>query len=239
MQTGLYVALSGQLALDRRLTTLAHNIANGGTAGFRAEETHFESLVSRAAGRPTAFSSAGASYLSTRNGGLSPTGNQLDVAVRGSGFLAIQTGDGIAYTRDGRLRTTAEGELQTLSGNAVLDAGGASITLDPTVKTVHIAPDGMITQNGRQAGALGLFQVDLSRGYTRVDDSGIVPVAPAEPVVDFASDGFAQGYVESSNVNGVLEMTRLIAVTRAFERLQGIIDESQAAQKNAIQALGA
>jgi flagellar basal-body rod protein FlgF len=239
MQTGLYVAVSGQLALDRRMAAIANNVANAGTAGYRAEETHFESIVSRRMAQPTAFSSTGVSYLSSRAGGMTLTGNPLDVAIQGDGWLSIQAPNGIAYTRDGRMRLTAEGELQTLAGHAVLDAGGSPLFLDPTAKSIAIAQNGTVALDGKPAGTIGLFRVDLAQGYTRTENSAIVPARTPEAIASFASDGFAQGYIEGANVNSVYEMTRLIAVTRSFERLQAAIDDSQAALKNAIQTLGA
>jgi flagellar basal-body rod protein FlgF len=238
MQTGLYVSLSGQLVLDRRMASLANNVANAGTAGYRAEETHFDTIVSRLPSEPTAFASAGGSYLSPRAGGLSATGNPLDVAIKGDGWLAVQTPGGIAYTRDGRMQITAEGELRSLAGHPILDQGGAPISLDPK-GTVAIAQNGAIAQDGRPVASLGLYRLDLSAGYSRTDNAGIVPARAAEPISEFTRDGFAQGYVENANVNSVYEMTRLIAVTRSFERLQAAIDDSQAALKNAIQSLGA
>ncbi len=106
---------------------------------------------------PTAYSTAGESFISERSGGLNKTGNPLDVAVQGKGWLAIQTPAGIAYTRDGRMQLLESGELQTLNGFPILDAGSAPIQLDPAAGTPKIARDGMITQNGRQFGAIGLF----------------------------------------------------------------------------------
>lgn len=236
-EPSLYVALSGQIALERRMATIAHNIANAGTTGFRAEEVHFESILSGMTTDPTAFASTGDSYLSTLGGGRVHTGNLLDVAIQGDGFLAIATPAGTAYTRDGRFQLLETGELQSLSGYPILDAGEAPILLDPSAGEVHIARDGMITQNGRQVAAIGLFALDLSQGYQRSDNAAILPALPATPIVTFTSDGIVQGYVEESNVNAVGEMTRLIAVSRAFESLQAAIDEAQNAQKNAIQTL--
>lgn len=238
MQAGLYVNLSGQIALDRRLETIANNVANAGTAGYRSEELKFDTMLSMMSKVPTAFSTAGDSFVSERSGGLNKTGNPLDVAVQGKGWLAIQTPAGTAYTRDGRMQLLESGELQTLNGYPVLDAGNAPILLDPANGTPKIARDGMITQNGRKQGAIGLFMVDPSNGYKRYENSSIIPANAATPVVSFASDGFVQGFVEESNVNPVTEMTNLIMVTRAFDGLQTSIEESEASLKKAIQVLG-
>jgi flagellar basal-body rod protein FlgF len=125
-----------------------------------------------------------------------------------------------------------------LNGHAILDAGGAPILLDPNAGPPEIANDGMITQRGRQVGAIGLFSLDLSGTYSRYENSGIVPKNPAAPILSFTTDGFVQGFTEQSNVNAVTEMTRLIMVTRAFESVAAAIGDSESSIKNAIQSLG-
>lgn len=237
METGMYVALSGQLALDRRLQTIAGNVANAGTVGYRAEDVHFEDLVSQASPLATSFASEGTSYVSTAMGGLRKTGGPLDVAVQGQGLLGIQTPQGMAYTRDGRMQMLPTGELVTLNGYPVLDAGGAPLQLDPRGGPVSVARDGMVTQNGRQLGALGLFDVDLTQTYRRIDNSAFIPTTAPQPILSFDSNGVVQGYVEESNVNPVSQMTQLIQVTRAFEGLGAALDDAASTQKNAIQTL--
>lgn len=233
-----YVNLSGQLAIDRRMATIANNIANAGSVGYRAEELKFDTLLSRVSKAPTAFSTIGKQFVSDRAGGFNKTGNPLDVAVAGQGFLAMQTPQGIAYTRDGRLQMSPTGDLTTVSGYAVLDAGGAPLQIDPNAGPPRIARDGTITQNGRQMGAIGLYALDLSQGYKRTDNAGIVPTTQAAPIVTFAADGVVQGFVEEANVNPVTEMTNLIAVTRSFDALQSSLDENDNSLKRAIQVLG-
>ena len=237
MQSGLYVSYSGQIALERRLATIASNIANSGTVGYRAEELKFDTVLSRLSNDPTAFSSAGKSYLSEKSGGMKQTGNLSDVAIQGPGWMAIQTSSGTAYTRDGRMMMKATGELVTLNGNAVLDGGGAPIAVDPKAGTLRIDHDGNISQTGRSVGKIGLYAVDVSNGYLRSENSSVVPNLPPNAIESFTSDGFAQGYVEESNVNSVTEMTNLIMVTRSFDGLQTSIDESEASLKKAIQVL--
>ena len=111
-------------------------------------------------------------------------------------------------------------------------------SLMPSAGIPRIARDGMITQNGRQAGAIGLYALDLSQGYGRTENSALVPVAAATPIVTFTADGIVQGFVEEANVNAVTEMTNLIAVTRSFDALQSAIDENDSSLKKAIQTLG-
>jgi len=239
MQSGLYVALSGQIALQRRLETIADNVANAATAGFRAEQVKFESVLSQVPLEPVAFASTGTSYISRRQGELIRSDNPLDVAVEGDAWLAIQTPAGQVYTRDGRMRMTEAGELQTLTGHPLLDVGGAPILLDPDAGPPLIARDGTITQNDRQIGALGLFRIDERAILTRYDSSGVLPDRPAEPILDFVRTGVTQGYVERANVNPVLEMTRLIVVSRAFDSVTKAISDSDSSLQEAVRTLGA
>jgi flagellar basal-body rod protein FlgF len=238
MQSGLYVALSGQVALERRLQTIASNVANMNTAGYRADGVSFEAQMAKAGDSTIAFAASGAGYISRRNGGIAKTGNPLDVAVQGDAWLAIKTPAGTVYTRDGRMTLQDSGQLTTLNGYAVLDAGGAPVLLDPSAGPPDIAGDGMISQKGNQVGALGLFSIDDGAKLTRYDNSGVIPNKPATAVLDFTSNGIIQGFVEGSNVNPIMEMTRLITVTRAFDGINSATEKSEASLSDAIKTLG-
>jgi flagellar basal-body rod protein FlgF len=239
MQSNFYVGLSAQVSLQRRLETIANNVANASTAGFRAEEVKFESVLSRVSPDPTAYASGGQAYLSRKPGELVRTDNLFDVAVEGDAWLAIQTSAGPAYTRDGRMRMSETGELTTLNNQPVLDAGSAPIRLDPNAGAPRIARDGTIMQANRQIGALGLFRIDTNANLRRVENTAVLPDRPATPVLDFATAGVQQGFVERANVNPVLEMTKLIMVQHAFEAVVGSLKDSDASLQEAIRTLGA
>jgi flagellar basal-body rod protein FlgF len=238
MQSSLYVSLSAQLSLHRRMDSIANNIANSSTAGYRTEEVKFETLLSQTPADPVAFASTGDTYLSRRAGEFVKTDNLLDMAVEGDAWLAINTPAGQVYTRDGRMKMSENGDLQTLNGHAVLDVGGAPIQLDPTAGPPRIARDGMITQNDRQVSAIGLFTIDANAKLTRFENSGVVPDQPAAPALDFTKVGIAQGFVERANVNPVMEMTRLIAVSRAFDAVSAALSESENSLRDAVKTLG-
>jgi flagellar basal-body rod protein FlgF len=237
MSSGLYVALSGQVALERRLTTIANNVANANTAGFRGEEVKFDSILAAAGNGDVAFSSPGDSFISRKAGPVNHTGNPLDVAVQGDAWLAISTPDGTAYTRDGRLHMSASGDLQSAEGYSVLDPGGSPLLIDPTAGDVRIGDDGTITQNGKQIGAIGLFSIPDGSRLTRAANASVIPSQPAQPVEDLTNNGVRQGYLEGSNVNPVLEMSRLIEVTRAFESAAQAVNENETAMQDAIRLL--
>jgi flagellar basal-body rod protein FlgF len=238
MQSGLYVSLSGQMALMRRIETIADNVANANTTGFRAEQVRFETVLSQVPLDPVAFASEGNTHISRRSGEIVRTDNQFDVAIQGDAWLAINTPAGQVYTRDGRFRMNEMGELQTLGGYAVLDVGGAPILLDPNAGPPTIARDGTITQGNRQAGVLGLFQIDQRATLTRYENSGVISNIPATPVLEFTQVGVSQGYVERANVNPVLEMTRLVMVSRAYEAITNAINQSDSTLSEAVRTLG-
>ena len=238
MQSGLYVSLSSQIALEQRLTTLADNVANSTTVGFRATEVKFNQVVADAKTADVAFVSQGNEFISTRAGGLTETGNMLDFAIKGNAWFSVQTPQGPTLTRDGRFTLTDAGELVTLNGYPVLDAGGAPIQIDGERGPLAISADGQLNQNDQPVAALGLCEADRSAGFVRAGNSGIIPAVQAEPVIDRVDAGVIQGYVEESNVNAIGEMTQLITVTRAFEAMTSLIRDSETALSEAVKTLG-
>ena len=238
MTVSLDVGMSAQLSLMKRLETIAHNVANSSTVGFRAEETNFSQLVSTNTLDNTAFAQIGETTLSQKSGALVKTDGPLDLAVNGNAWFAIQTPAGQVNTRDGRLKMLETGELQTLQGYPILDVGGAPISLEPSSGPPKIAADGMITQKGVQVGAIGLFSIPNQATLQRFENSGVIPSTPAEPVVDFSRNRIVQGFVENSNVNPVKQMTDLIAVSRLFEGVTNAIKDKEQTLQNAIRTLG-
>ena len=238
MQSSFYVGMSGQVAIERRLQTIAHNVANMNTAGFRADGVSFQSVLSDTNAASVAFPTEGTTFLSRRSGDTTKTDNPLDIAVQGEGWFGIKTPDGIAYTRDGRLKIGPGGDVTTLNNHPVLDAGGAPLTLDPDAGPPVIAADGMMTQGGRQVGAVGLFSIDPAATLTRTVDSGVIPDRAATPILDFTTSGVIQGFVEGSNVNPILEMSKLISVQHALENLTVMNTTADSSLQDAIKTLG-
>ena len=238
MQSGLYVAISAQVALQKRLDTIADNVANANTVGFRATEVKFEDVVASLGDRKVAFVSPGTTYLSGKAGGYTQTGNPLDFAVRGEAWFGIETPAGTVMTRDGRFTMLETGDLVTLEGFPVLDAGGAAIQLNPREGAPEASADGMLRQNGQPVAAIGLFAFTPGENFTRFGNSGLIPPTPPEPVVDQMDVGVVQGFVEQSNVNPVLEMTQLIMVQRSFENASALIRAGDQTMGEAVKAIG-
>ena len=238
MQGSLYVSLSSQIALERRLTTLADNVANANTTGFRATEVKFNEVLANTGSTDVSFVDEGQDYLSTANGGLKTTGSALDFAIRGDAWFMIETPTGKMLTRDGRFTLTNTGALVNVDGYPVLDPGEAPIQLDPDGEAPKAGRDGGLTQDGFRRGAIGLFTADFSAGFTRKAPLGIVPTIQPEPVLDEESAGLLQGYIENSNVNAMSEMSKLIIISRAFENISAMTNSTEAVFKEAIRTLG-
>lgn len=238
MQDSLYVALSAQVALERRLTTIADNVANAGTIGFRATQVKFEDVVTNPSGTSISFVKSGGTYMSAAKGGFRETNNQFDFAIRGDAWFGIETPVGPVMTRDGRFSLTQDGTLVSIEGYPVLDPGGAPIQIEAGGGPIKVSPDGFIRQDGQQVGAIGLYDFKPGANFQRYGNSGVVPQGPPETVTDLQSAGVAQGFLEESNVNPVLEMSRLIMVQRAFESATAAIRQTEATFGDAVKTLG-
>ncbi|NTJ41342.1 flagellar basal-body rod protein FlgF [Agrobacterium larrymoorei] len=241
MQSGIYVGISSQVALERRLTTIADNIANMNTVGFRGTEVKFDDVMSQTRNdlrANIAFVTQGNDYLSTRNGELIKTGNTFDFAVKGDAWFAINTPAGQVMTRDGRFSMSTTGELISTQGYSVLDAGGAPIQLDLAGGEPTVGVDGRILQNGRVMGQIGLFSADATKGFVRYENSGVIFSEAPKPVVDDMHVGVVQGYVEQSNVNAISQMTQLVQVNRAFDGISSLMKSTEDSLSQAIRTLG-
>jgi flagellar basal-body rod protein FlgF len=238
MSADLHVAVSAQVAMHRRMATTAQNIANINTAGYRGSGVKFEAVLAKAGDARVAFSSAGETYIKRESGQISHTGNNLDVAIDGDGWFGLSLPNGsTVYTRDGRFHMTDLGELQSVNGYPVVDVGGSPIVIDPSAGPIKISESGSLSQAGRQIGALGLFLLPADAKLSRHDNSAVIPDKPAEPVEDRTTNSIRQGYIEGSNVNPILEITRLIEISRCFESAEAAVQNSDEAAKEAIRTL--
>jgi flagellar basal-body rod protein FlgF len=238
MQSGLYVALSSQVSLEKRMNTIADNLANMNTVGFRATQMKFDDVMTKVEGAKVDYVSTGEEYLSTDTGAMVQTKNPLDFAIRGDAWFSIASPQGNALTKDGRFSMLQTGELVTLEGNAVLDASGAPIQLNPADGPPTASKDGILYQNNRAVAQLGLFEAEIGPNYTRVGNTAIIPTSTPQPVVNRADVGVMQGFVEEANVNPVLQMTQMITVSRTFEYVTQLMRDSETSIGDAIKTLG-
>ncbi len=236
MDTTAYIALSRQVALQRATTVVAHNIANLATTGFKAERLLFETVFQRA-GEPRmlAFVQDLATVPDWRPGPIVPTGGPLDLAIQGEGFFTVRTPAGERYTRAGQFHRNAAGEIVTPDGHPLLDEGGQPILLPPQEPSPSIAADGTISGRSGILGRIGLVRFAAPE---RLRPEGAGLFAADQPPIPGASGAILQGALEGSNVQGVLEITRLIEITRAFEGTQKMIETHHELVRRTVERLG-
>ena len=238
MNNAIGVGLSGLMALERRLETVAHNVANTNTVGFRAEAVRFATKLEQAGQNNIAFAARGGEYLNMSQGALITTGNALDIAVSGDAFMAQARDDTTVYTRDGRMEISPEGQLRSLDGFPVLDAGGAPIQVNVKGGPLTIAADGSITQDKRRVGVIGLFELADPKLMQREGSAGFQYSGFAEPVTDFRRNAILQGTLEAANVNAISEMSEMITISRTFESIANALRANEELMSGAIKTLG-
>jgi len=244
MDRMIYTAMSGAKHTLEQKATVAHNLANATTTGFRAQINEFRAVP--VVGAPLATrafvvdSGVGTDF---RAGAIQHTGRELDVAVQGAGWLAVETPDGgEAYTRNGSLQIDENGQLRTAGGLPVLSDGG-QLAIPPGSRlavakdgTISLLPDGSAATGLTTIGRLKLVNppaADLERGTDglfRLREGG---AAPADPNVNVMS-----GALEASNVNVVEAMVDMISLARQFEMQMKLLQNAESNDTRAAQLLG-
>ncbi|HVY68682.1 MAG TPA: flagellar basal-body rod protein FlgG [Verrucomicrobiae bacterium] len=239
MLRALYSSSAGMQSQQLNLDVIANNLANVNTTGFKRSKIEFQDLLyqtTRSAGSeagggnmvPTGMqvghgSRAVATSKIFTNGELTETGEKLDVAIQGDGFFQVQMPDGtLAYTRDGALKTAADGRITTSDG---LPLQGGFQPIPQGTTSVTISPNGEVTTSG--SGGKQTFRVQLIRfnNPSGLESMGRnlykeTPASGAAEIGNPGENGFgtlAQGYLEMSNVKVVEEMVNLIVAQRAYE----------------------
>lgn len=237
MDTTSYVALSRQMALARRMEVLAHNLANATTPGFKAERLRFEVVPVRA-GKPgyVAFVQDVGRLPDFADGPLSPTGNPMDFALSGPGFLTLGTPEGPVYARGGRFRMNEDGALVGPAGAVLLDETGAPVAVPAGSRHIHVAEDGTLSSEN---GVFGRLQVVSFADASRLERVGDGLFRSSQAPNPAPGTRIVQGAIEGSNVEAVAEITSLVETTRAFEAVQRMIEAVHEVERRQIhQAVG-
>jgi len=250
MENALLVGLSRQMSLMRELDIVANNIANIDTTGYKADHAAFSEFLMPGArdndfagnDRRVSFVQDRASWIDLSPGSIERTGNPLDLAIDGKGFLVVQTPRGQRYTRNGALAINATGQLVDSDGDQVLGTSGP-ITFQVTDHDVIISPDGVITvregasPNDAPRGHLQIAGFDRPQALQK--DGGSTFMAPAGVTANPAPPNtrVVQGAIEKSNVRAIAEMTRMIEITRSYSDIAAILQQQGDQRRNALQQL--
>lgn len=223
MDSGYYTACTALVTRTQELDTIANNLANASTPGYRSVQNVFSSVLAEANGPNDSplnqainnFGILSGTSLDQTQGALQKTGNDLDVAIQGSGYFAVQTTNGPMYTRSGSFQVSATNQLVTASGDPVMGDRGI-ITMLPG--KVTISADGTITTNGAVTGKIKVVDFPPDTKITGVGNSYYT--APAGTAIAAKNAHVQQGAIESSNVNPVSGMVALINAQRSAEMMQ-------------------
>jgi flagellar basal-body rod protein FlgF len=219
----LYVAMTGARETMRAQAANNHNLANASTTGFRADMSAFQARHVDGSGHHSrVYATVSTTGFDATQGTLMPTGRELDVAVQGSGYIAVMGLDGReAYTRDGNLRLDTAGQLLTSTGLAVLgDDGPVSV---PPYSTLAIGEDGTITivplgQGPETRADIGRIKlVNPATGDLQKDPDGLLRMKDGSDAPADAAARLASGVLESSNVNVADAMVNMIELQRRFD----------------------
>ncbi len=237
MDNALMIGLSTQQLLRRRMDITANNLANLDTSGFKVESLVTRPLSEKPARaqdnpNPVMFAEGWQLQRDMSTGSIEQTGNPLDMAISGDGFFTVETPGGAKYTRDGAFALSPEGTLVTRQGMAVLGDGDAPIQINPAGGDISVTNQGAIMQGRAEVGRLKIVTFETPAALEKLG-ANLWAAAGQEPQ-DPEKINIAQGALEGSNVNAVVELTRMIETSRAYTSVAKMINDQDKLREGAI-----
>lgn len=237
MENTIYLGLSKQLVLRHNMDTIANNIANMNTTGFRAQNLLFEEYISDPRGNDDELSFVydRGQYHSTDPGGMSFTGSPLDVALEGPGYIGVQgPGGEVMYSRAGNFQMDVSGRLLNSAGFGVADQGGSDILIPADSTEIVIDEKGAVYNQNGQVGQIMIAEFGNIQALKPVGnnlysyDGAILPPDKTR---------MKQGHLEGSNVKPVLEITTMIDTLRTYQSVNNILQSENERLRGAVQKL--
>jgi flagellar basal-body rod protein FlgG len=263
MNEGIYIAVSGALKQEKKMSVIANNLANVNSNGFKRDQIVFESLLppfkdkpdltfeqSRNELLPPDQSNLNVAYVGVAGfatdhsqGGLLATANPYDVAIDGKGFFMVNTPDGIAYTRKGDFHLDTNNRLVDRNGNPVQSGqGGGDVVIPPNGGKTTIDKNGFITAGrglgNAPVGRIGVVDFVKGEELVKVGEGLYRPADKNATGVEPQETAIRQGFIEQSNVSSVDEMTKMIETVRAFETYQKVIQTIDQVDERSVNSLG-
>lgn len=239
MENVSYVGMSRQLVLQREMEMTANNLANMSTPGYQSQNTLFVEYINKP---QTGGSSTDtlhqvidiASYRNLSPGAMSRTDNPLDFSIQGEGYFSIQTPKGTRYTRAGDFALNNQGQIVTKAGYPLMGDGGP-ITVPADATHISLSKDGLLSSEKGQIGKIKIISFDDQQslkptGENLFDGTKLQEKPVANPHVE-------QGLLEGSNVNPILEMNKMIEISRMYQSVQQMLTSDHQRQRAAIQQL--
>lgn len=236
MKNAVFIGLSQQVALKRRLDMTANNLANVNTTAFKAEHPLFEEFLIRPMNhKAVSFVQDYGSYRDLREGEFTHTGRPLDLAISGEGYFSIETDQGVRYTRNGSFRLDPDGYIISSANQPLLDENNRKIMVDVQFQELNIAPDGTITTGPGQTQKITLVSFDNPQVLKQVGN-GLYDAGAYRPQAA-TETRILERTLEKSNVNSILEMTSMIDVMRAYQTAQQLLNSEHELQIKTIEEM--
>jgi flagellar basal-body rod protein FlgF len=232
------IILSRMITASRTVDVIANNIANVSTPGYEATHLQSAAWIDRMrgvdappGGSTLSYTQAVGTWRDTAPGAVHQTGNPLDLALPGGGYFTVQTANGPRLTRDGRFGLLPNGTIANASGDALLDPGGQPITVPPQSGSLTIAADGTISTAQGIIGQVGVVTVADPQGLNA--EGGNLFQTTTPPIPD-AAPNIVQGALEGSNVQPILEITKMMQASQNFRMIAQFITAEQSRSQSAI-----
>lgn len=224
MSNSIYATITRQTGLLKEMQTVANNLANMATTGYRSENVIFSEFVkkSETGGPSISMATSGARFTNAHQGSLTQTGSNFDLAIEGDGYFQVETPQGVRLTRAGAFIPTPEGELVTPDGYRLLDSGEAPVFVPGDARSIAISPDGTLSADGTPLTQIGLVVPENPKDMVREDGVRFRNEGATLPVEE---PKIVQGFLEGANVDAVGQVARMIEVQRAYEMGQSFLDK--------------
>ena len=243
MENVLLVALSRQMALRRELDVISNNVANVQTNGFKrrlSDSREYQMPVAsdetfkRGGDRRISFVVDRGTPLDTSMGKLEPTNNPMDVAINGDAYFKVQTPNGERFTRNGALMINSQGQLVNSDGHAMVGELGP-FQFSSEDRDINIASDGTVNASSGSKGKLALVRFPNQQVLENAGANLFSTKAQPEPALQ---SRVQSGFIERSNVSPVVEISRMIEVTRQYQNIANLMSRTDESRRSAIQKLG-
>ena len=242
MENALLIGLSRQMTLRKKMDMIANNMANMNTSGFKNDQLLFEEYLMpvarmtemKGSDRILSYVNSPGIYRDFSEGNMEQTGDDLDVAISGNGWLVVETPQGERYTRNGQLELDPEGRLVTTDGHPVQGIGGA-IIIQPGEGRISIGQDGSVAT---EAGPKDVLRVVRFEDNIKLKKEGSSLFSSTEQPTDTNEARIFQGMVEKSNVSPIVEMTRMLETVRAYTNMAQSLKQTADLRRDAIDKLG-
>lgn len=235
MENSVYIAMSRQASLEREMDITANNLANVNTPSYKAEKLVFREFLVDTQTRAPGLSYVQdlGQYRVMDDGPIRQTGNPLDVAISGDGFFVVDTELGDRYTRHGRFQLDADGTLVTGTGEPIQGEAGP-IVIPPGETDISIAADGVISGANGQLGQLRVVRFENTEELRRAANGMFTS---REDPVDVGDPRLVQGSLEDSNVEAVVELTKMMRISRDHKRVKTFLDQEDRRMRDMIDKL--